>query len=319
MGPGARETPIDNTQDTTGSMSQAELGSPERDSPISTHADIEPTARQEARSANIGDEITGSIKCRVIKPVKVEAGSGVTQVNKLNDTNWVNWREDMIRMLTFLKVKDYLLGKILRPDPDEDPEGAEAWDHNDSYALHLISLNLSESQKIHISRKITSNSAWNALLDIHEAQDHDTITSWMKSLFQTVAEEGSDIPKHINKLLGWYERIILANDPEFPVTDSMFKSIITNSLPTSWHTFTTPYVRRRTGIPEIDWESRMPASKLIGIIKEEYDRQQSKSPAIVNALKFKSKGFAKPTLQQRIGKPPLQQRMNFNFKPRWCN
>src|SRR6267378_4083707 len=317
MGPGARESPIDNTQDTTGSMSQAELGNPERDSPISTHADIEPTARQEARSANIGDEITGSIKRRVIKPVKVEAGSGVTQVNKLNDTNWVNWHEDMIRMLTFLKVKDYLLGKIPRPDPNDDPEGAEAWDHNDSYALHLISLNLSESQKIHISWKITSNSAWNALLDIHEAQDHDTITSWMKSLFQTVAEEGSDILKHINKLLGWYERIILANDPEFPVTDSMFKSIITNSLPTSWHTFTTPYVRRRTGIPEIDWESHMPASKLIGIIKEEYDHQQLKSPAIANALKFKSKGFAKPTLQQRIGKPPLQQRMN--FKPKWCN
>ncbi len=54
-------------------------------------------------------------------------------------------------MLTFLKVKDYLLGKILRPDPDDDPEGAEAWDHNDSYTLHLISLNLSESQNIHIS------------------------------------------------------------------------------------------------------------------------------------------------------------------------
>ena len=62
MGPGARETPIDNTQDTTGSMSQAELGSPERDSPISTHANIEPTARQQARSANIGDVITSSIK-----------------------------------------------------------------------------------------------------------------------------------------------------------------------------------------------------------------------------------------------------------------
>ena len=151
MGPGARETPIDNTQDTTGSMSQAELGSPERDSPISTHADIEPTARQKARSANIGDEITGSIKRRVIKPVKVEAGFGVTQVNKLNDTNWVNWREDMIQMLTFLKVKDYLLSKIPRPDPDDNPKGAKAWDHNDSYALHLISLNLSESQKIHIS------------------------------------------------------------------------------------------------------------------------------------------------------------------------
>ena len=128
-------------------------------------------------------------------------------------------------MLSFLKVKEYLFGHVPRPDPLEDPEGTEAWDHNDSYALHLISLNLSESQKIHISRKTTSNSAWNALLDIHEAQDHNTITSWMKSLFQTVAEEGSNISKHIDKLLEWYKIFILANNPEFSVTDTMFKRI----------------------------------------------------------------------------------------------
>ena len=183
--------------------------------------------------------------------------------------------------------------------------------------LHLISLNLSESQKIHISCKTTSNNAWNALLDIHKAQDHDTITSWMKSLFQTVADEGSDIPKHVNKLLEWYEKIILANDPEFTVTNTMFKSIITNSLPSSWDTFTSPYVRRHTGIAQIDYETHIPASKLIGIINEEYDRRQSKSPAIANTLKYKLKEFTKPTLQQRIGKPPLRQRIN--FKPKWCN
>jgi len=113
----------------------------------------------------------------------------------------------------------------------------------------------------------------------------------MKSLFQTVAKEGSNIPKHNNKLLGWYKQIILTNDPEFTVTDSMFKSIITNSLPPLWHTFMMPYIRCWTGIAEIDWESHMPASKLISIIKEEYDCQQLKSPAIINALKFKSKGF----------------------------
>ena len=96
MGPGARDMPTDSAQGTPRNMSQAEMGTPEPDSPISTHANIEPTARQKAQSANIGDEITGSIKCQVIKLVKVETGSGVTQVNKLNDTNWVNWHEDMI-------------------------------------------------------------------------------------------------------------------------------------------------------------------------------------------------------------------------------
>jgi len=234
-------------------------------------SNTKPTARQQARSALIGDDVTSTIKHQ-IKPVKVEAGSGITQINELTDVNWANWRDDIIRMLNFLKVKDYLLGNIPRPDPDLNPDEAEAWDNNDSYALHLISLNLSEGQKIHISCKTTSNSAWNALLDIHKAQDHNTITSWMKSLFQTVAKEGSDIPKHVNKLLEWYKKIILTNDPEFSVTDTMFNSIITNSFPPSWHAFTKPYVRCQTGIPDIDYEMRILASKLIGIIKEEYDQ-----------------------------------------------
>ena len=97
-------------------------------------------------------------------------------------------------MLTFLKVKGYPLGLVPRPDPVSNPESSEAWIHNDSYALHLISLNLSESQKIHISQWNTSNAAWTLPTDVHETQDHDMITSWLKSLFQTIAEEGTDIP-----------------------------------------------------------------------------------------------------------------------------
>ena len=105
-------------------------------------------------------------------------------------------------MLSFLKVKDYLLGLIPRPDPDHDPESTKAWDHNDSYALHFISLNLSESQKIHINQKTTSNGAWITLQDIHEAQDHDMITSWMKSLFQMTADEG---PTSLNILTNYWD------------------------------------------------------------------------------------------------------------------
>jgi len=328
MGPAAYDDEIagNNLSDVSREVSV----SPEP-SPAPTHDRTRPTARQQARSVpEPGSVKQGSTKSRPIKPVKIETGSGITQINKLNDKNRVNWREDIIRMLSFLKVKEYIFGNVPRPDPEEDPDGTEAWDQNDSYALHLISLNLSESQKIHISRKTTASSAWNALLDIHEAQDHDTITSWMKSLFQTVAGEGTNIPKHINKLLGWYERIILANDPEFSVTDTMFKSIITNSLPPSWHAFTKPYVRRRTGIPEIDYETRVPSSKLIGIIMEEYDRQQSKrqgnqeSSLAMNASQFKFKGprptlkeRINPSLKERITEPNIRQQITSNSK--WCN
>ena len=40
---------------------------------------------------------------------------------------------------------------VPRPNPVLNLESNKAWIHNDSYALHLISLNLSEGQKIHIS------------------------------------------------------------------------------------------------------------------------------------------------------------------------
>ena len=105
-------------------------------------------------------------------------------------------------MLTFPKLKGYPLRLIPRLDPVLSPESNEVWIHNNSYTLHLISLNLSESQKIHISQQHTSNTAWTSLADVHETQDHDTITSWLKSLFQIVAKEETDIPKHVRKLLG---------------------------------------------------------------------------------------------------------------------
>ena len=93
MGPTAREQPNKNTDSFPNNMSQAELGSLEQ-SPIpliSLHADCnEPTARQQEQSAQIRDGIISSIKCQIIKPVKVEMGSGITQINKLSDSNWVN-------------------------------------------------------------------------------------------------------------------------------------------------------------------------------------------------------------------------------------
>ena len=122
-----------------------------------TYADRnKPNAKQQGQSTDdnadkMGENAARLTKFRPIKAMKVQTGSGITQINKLSDTNWVNWREDILRMLTLLKVKDYPLGLVLKPDLRQHPNSANVWIHNDSYALHLISLNLTESQKIHIS------------------------------------------------------------------------------------------------------------------------------------------------------------------------
>ena len=98
MGPGARDQPNEPIDSFPDNISQA-LGSPEQSptAPINSYADCNmPDARHQEQSAQIGDDITGLIKHRVIKLVKVETGSGITQINKLSDTNWANWREDII-------------------------------------------------------------------------------------------------------------------------------------------------------------------------------------------------------------------------------
>ena len=155
--------------------------------------------------------------------------------------------------------------------------------------------------------------AQHSLTNVHETQDHDTITSWLKSLFQMVAEEGTDIPKHVSKLLGWYEWIKVADDPEIQITDTLFKSIITNSLPASWNFFTKAYIHCHTGILEIDYKTCIPSSKLISIIKEEYEHHVFKqngnkamnhesSSATVQSKKYKMNNVLhnKPTLEQCI-------------------
>ena len=48
-------------------------------------------------NANIVEEnATYSTKYKPIKAIKVETGLGITQINKLSNTNWVNWWEDIL-------------------------------------------------------------------------------------------------------------------------------------------------------------------------------------------------------------------------------
>ena len=50
-----------------------------------------PTARQQDRSVHLnGSSETQNITYQAIIPVKIETGSGITQINRLSDNNWVN-------------------------------------------------------------------------------------------------------------------------------------------------------------------------------------------------------------------------------------
>ena len=63
---------------------------------------------------------------------------------------------------------------------------------------------------------------------------------------------------------------------DFCITDIQFKMIIASSLPSSWDTFTEPYIGRCQGTIETDTKKLTSSQEFIGIIKEEYGRRKNR-------------------------------------------
>jgi hypothetical protein len=58
--------------------------------------------------------------------------------NHLDDTNWTVWCHRLMLMLQICGVQGYTLGTVQHPDPSQDPEGANNWDFNNTYARVLM-------------------------------------------------------------------------------------------------------------------------------------------------------------------------------------
>lgn len=159
---------------------------------------------------------------------------------RLDDTNWCCWRFEISLVLELCELDEYVKGEIARPDPVEDPVGADNWSFNDTYAKLLISINITSSEKMYISRCTTSHDMWAKLEAVH--QSDQLLSIYRDGLFHTHAEDGDDISEHLNKLLRYREGINLIGNDDDSIPDLLFKGIINASLPPSWDELISPYV-----------------------------------------------------------------------------
>jgi hypothetical protein len=141
------------------------------------------------------------------------------------------------------------VGTILQP---ADAAGREIWDYNDNYMQVIIVTNVSPSEMVHVSQHNTTTEMWNSLVAVHEVKGHQTMIAVICNLLHTIAEEHTDINEHLNKLLGYWECIILMDNEDFCISDAMFKVIILSLLPRSWDNFTKSFVTSRKGMVEND-------------------------------------------------------------------
>ena len=213
----------------------------------------------------------------IVEIIRVQAreGSSILRLNEpLNENNWMAWRERMKRILLLCGVEEYTRGKIKRPT---DSINESNWVFNDNYAQAVILNNITSTEMVHVGQCTTAHAVWESLEAIHESKGHQTIVSIIRNLFHTKAEEGSNISEHLAKLKEYWERINQINEDNFKISDTLFKIIISSSLPLSWDTFTESYVGGRKGMTETDPKKLMGSQQFIGILMEEYLQRQQRS------------------------------------------
>ena len=238
----------------------------------------------------------------------------------LNDTNWTNWHKKMQCILENCDLDTYVRGEIPRPNRVTDHDNYKAWHYNDNYAKLLITNNVKDDQNNHINHCNTSHEMWEALEAVHESRGHQTIISYIRSLIHTIASEEDNINDHLATLKNYWDRINQIADDNFKFSDSMFKIIISSSLPPAWDAFMEPYVGGQIGIDDNSAKHNLTSSKLIGLIKEEYVRRQNRNNLIkesthtANEANYRSK----KSLAQRFTQPAANPKPQTNLFCKHC-
>jgi len=251
---------------------------PAGDNPDSTLPPLPETPPSEPTTSHTSDVHQGTItKKPAIERVRANENQAITRTqDRLDEKNWAVWRLRLTLMLEICGVQGYVEGKIPRPDPAQDPDGATNWDFNDTYAKVLIANNVTTTQMMYIKQTQTSHENWCNLEAIHDAKSHQTTIGIIQNLYRTTAAKENNILDHLNQLKLYWECINLMADDDFKVSDNQFKVLISSSLPSSWDTFTEGYVGRQRDVPETDPRKLMSSQQFIGVLKEEATRRDAR-------------------------------------------
>jgi hypothetical protein len=147
----------------------------------------------------------------------------------------------MQRVFINCDITGYVTGTVERPDESVDPAGARNWDKNDTWAQQVIIQNITSSQMNHVGSKTSAQMMYSALSVTHDNMAHQTVNFIQNQLYETKTHQGGDFLKHLDTLKALHNCINKFPNVEFHVSDTIFKSIISASLPLEWNTFMEPY------------------------------------------------------------------------------
>jgi transposase InsO family protein len=192
------------------------------------------------------------------------------KIEKLRDGNWLAWKT---RIATILETKEALeVATGITPQP-QDPAASAIWKSKDLIARTLITTAVKDEQIIHISNCSTAAEMWNALRVTHEPRGQQSILSLRRALYSTQADEGADIPAHLNEIKSLRDRLSLSGHK---TDDNDFKSILVASLPRSWESFSSSYLGYQGSTLGNQNAQTMTSAELTSLLCEEDKRRKEK-------------------------------------------
>jgi hypothetical protein len=130
-----------------------------------------------------------------------------------------------------LQVTD---GTLPRPDGPADAE-------NNDKTVIMNDSTAPGPQMTLVGQCYTASAMSSSLEAVHESESKGPQTTIviMRKLFHTFADDNTDISEHLNVLKQYWEQINLVADEDSRISETLFKVIISSSLPLSWDAWKT--------------------------------------------------------------------------------
>ncbi len=214
----------------------------------------------------------------MIKKIQIsDITTAVTFLKPLDakKNNWETWSDTILLALQLVQATGIVDGSTPKPNVETDPDAVDIWNYNDIYIKMLIRGHVADSELMHIRSSQTSRQMWDTLQKLHQLTTYQIFTDKLRVFQEIKAKNGDNIPDHLMKLKKQWEEVQYfrkeLNRKAFD--DSFLKQQIVVSLPRSWDSYTSNYVKSFVDDDDadVDAKKRIDSNELIGTITQEYN------------------------------------------------
>jgi hypothetical protein len=135
--------------------------------------------------------------------------SAAQRFEKLDDTNWIAWKDNMTNLLDMCELdsEGHIKSTAQCPDPITDPLGAKYWRRQERAACAMITGSVDRSQNVHIPKedengeKPSAYQVWQALKEHNQPRGTIATFEMLREFWNKRAYDDTNLSKHLDEMI----------------------------------------------------------------------------------------------------------------------